>query len=797
MLARLGLVGLVATCASGAYVQWQDCGGHSSKTDVFVPQSLRATLEPSDDGRQNQLTLQVGRWMEEAECQDLARRMPYATLEFEMLGRSAAYQTTTKTTCEKLNFSKNWRSSLVNPFSLHLSISEDIGRLPPLSTFHTTLHLEGNDSEEISCRQANITPALSSTVTAIVTYSTWAIFLFVLLVGILRSTYSTPIALDDEDDEEQRSIRTVLPNVGDCLQYLQFIFLTGGLSLRYPGFYQPVVSHLNLFSLFMNGPVTHGVVYDRVEDGIYVLNGTYGGTYGLELMTQIAGAPMTMDTWLNMVVLMFIIAFGVAMVLEVVWFMKRSHDLDSEFSRSAGGMRYTASRVLRGILSYFMFPLAALSFYQLDNASILPAYHTSMAVALILAMMAAFIWLIRKIPTRSLGVLVFDSTKRYRQLRAVDDARRRDGTFIFVLFALTFVRGAAVGGLQISGPAQLAVLGACELVLLASIAGFQAYSTFSIGSIAATIRLCSLIFLVAFLPGLATPISVKSAIGYLLLAVHGGMLLLGFFVPALCELSKLVKGWWTAPRPEIYGLRQLRRREVSRTNLASMYTSSMPDTSYPEPNVVESPNAGYLRPTYRSDSPSTMHLASSTTSSRYFRPPRSSASISSVENPRSLGSSLYTTSTPSRTTSTSTTFIDKHSVQRSESIVSPSRLSESTEEESRSTSQRSPTRPSDGPLGPRWNDYSFREADLYYNVPRPPPVERASEELPRPPAPRPSFRSSSGLWARVTGQSGTGEQGFQVVRPRPASEQGFVVVRPNRPSNLGNGAPGAAPSALK
>ncbi|OHF03552.1 integral membrane protein [Colletotrichum orchidophilum] len=795
MLARLGLVGLVATCASGAYVQWQDCDGPSSKTDVFVPQSLSATLVPSDDGRHNQLTLRVGRWLEEAECHDLARMMPSATIEFEMLGRSAAYRTTTKAICQKLNFSKNWRSPLVHPASLYLSVSEDIGYLPPLSTFHTTLHLEGNDSEEISCRKANITPALSSTVTSIVTYSTWAVFVFILFVGILRSAHSTPIILHDVDDEERRSIGMVLPNVGDCLQYLQFIFLTGGLSLRYPGFYQPVVSHLNLFSLFVNGPITHGVVYDRVEDGIYVMNGTYGGTFGLELMTQIAGAPMTMDTWLNMVVLMFIIAAGVALVLEVFWFIKRACDSDSEFPRSAGGMRDTCSRVLHGMLSYFMFPLAALSFYQLDNASTLPAYHTSMAVALIVAMMAAFIWLIRQIPTRSLGILVFDSTKRYQQLPAPDDFRRRDGTFIFVLFALAFVRGVAVGGLQISGPAQLAVLGACELVLLASIAGFQAYSTFSIGSIAAATRLCSLIFLIAFLPGLATTNGVKSVIGYLLLAVHGGMLLLGFFIPSVCKLSRLVRSWWTAPQPEIYGLRQLRRREVSRTNLASMHTARTPDTPYPEPSAVEEPNAGYLRPTYRADSPSTTRLDSSTTSSRYFRPPRSSASVSSVENPRSLGSSLYSSSTPSKTASTSTTFLDQRSAQQSGSIISPSRLSEPTEEESNSLSQRSPARPSDEPLGPRWNDYSFREADLYYNVPPPPPAERASEELPITPAARSSFRSSSGLWARVTGQSGTGEQGFQVSRPRPASEQGFVVVRPVRPSNLGNGAPGSVPRA--
>ncbi|GJC83180.1 putative membrane protein C1322.03 [Colletotrichum liriopes] len=467
-------------------------------------------------------------------------------MQIDMLGRSSVYRTTANATCKRLNLSANWVSPLANPFSLYISTTGDIGHLPPLSTFHVTLHLEGNDSEEISCREANITPALSPTITSIITYSTWALFIFVLLVGIARSAYSTPITLDDG---EPRSVRTVLPNVGDCLQYLQFIFLTGGLSLRYPGFYQPVVSHLSWLSLFVNGPITHGRVYERVEDGIYVLNGTYGGTYGLELMTQIAGAPMTMDTWLNMVVLIFVIAASIAVVLEVFWFVTRDRNSDSGPSRLAGGMRQTCSRVLLAILSYFMFPLAALSFYQLDHASWLPIYHTSLAAMLIVAMMAAFVWLIRQIPTRSLGVLVFDSTKRYRQVPPSEDFRRQDERFIFILFALTFVRGAAVGGLQISGLAQLAVLGACELVLLASIAGFQAYSTFSVGSIAATIRLCSLIFLVTFLPGISTT-GVKSAIGYLLLTVHAGMLVLGFFVPAACDLGNIIKSWWKTPKPD-------------------------------------------------------------------------------------------------------------------------------------------------------------------------------------------------------------------------------------------------------
>ncbi|KAI8167533.1 hypothetical protein KHU50_006487 [Colletotrichum sp. SAR 10_65] len=484
--------------------------------------------------------------------------MPAAALEIQMLGRSSAFSAKTNTTCAKLNFAKGWESTMRNPASLYVNFETDIGRLPPLSTFHATLHLQSNDSEEISCRQANITPTLDPTTISAIGYTTWGVFLFVFLVGVLRSVYSAPVTLD----EEQRSIRTVLPNVGDCLQYIQFVFLTGGLSLRYPGFYQPVVSNLNWFSLFVVGPVTHGVTYDKVQDGIYVMNGTYGGTFGLELMTQIAGAPMTMDTWINMVVLMVIVALGCAVVIEVVWLVNRHRNSDGEVSESTVGLRHTFSRVLRIILSYFMLPLAALSFYQLDHASFLPAYHTSLAVALIVAMMGAFIWLLRQIPTHSLGVLIFDSTKRYRRIAPTEDFRRHDETFILILFVLVFVRGAAIGGLQISGPAQLAVLGSCELLLLASIAGFQAYSTFSIGAIAATMRLCSLIFMVSFLPDLAGH-ETKSAIGYLLLALHTGMLLLGFFVPAVCDLVALCKRWWKTPRPDVYGLRQLRQKPAA------------------------------------------------------------------------------------------------------------------------------------------------------------------------------------------------------------------------------------------
>lgn len=137
-------------------------------------------------------------------------------------------------------------------------------------------------------------------------YFPLGIFLFVLVVGAIRSLVNLP-APDDEDnvprlgdgdgdeDEDAPDPQPVLPNVGDCLQYLQHIFLGASLSLFYPGFLIPVAGRVSWSSLFSGGILTYGHAdYASISDGIYERNGTYGGTFGLETMAQIVGAPATM-----------------------------------------------------------------------------------------------------------------------------------------------------------------------------------------------------------------------------------------------------------------------------------------------------------------------------------------------------------------------------------------------------------------------------------------------------------------------------------------------------------------------
>ncbi|KAM0333428.1 hypothetical protein ACHAQA_002089 [Verticillium albo-atrum] len=783
-LGLLGLLTLLASSVSASYVQYQMCD--QAQTQVhprkFPISSVTTRIDAAEDGHQ-WLSWAITLLMpDEEECRRQARNIS-AEFSVEMLTGTIIYETNPVLSCQKVRVSRFEKG-----FALRALLTEDVGLFHPMSTFHSDIRLaSAATGDPLTCVQANITPQLGPAVSSTLRWAPFGLFLFVLLVSILRSCFDKPISLAGDADEIDLAppARSVLPHVGDCLQYLQFVFLTGSLSLWYPGFYQPAVSNLNWFSLFLTGPITHGHVYPSIVDGIYEINGTYGGTFGLELMHQIVGAPATMATWMNMVISLCILVVLTALLLECLRLgtprPAETHMMEEQ-AVVDNGFQYRVNRVLRIILSYFTLPLIALSFYQTNNAGILPKYHTALAVLLIVTIVAAFAWLLRQIPTRSLGLLVFDA-KRYQRLSASTSSNQHGEAFILVLFVLAFIRGAAVGGLQISPPAQLAVLGACEMVLLACIYGFQAYPALSIGTISAVVRLVTLTLMVAFLPKLAN-IHIKSAIGYVVLLLHGSMLVCGFLGPAMYHLVVLCVRQLRAPKPDVYGLRELRRREASRTDLNRAYidlpSPISPSSDYKNSRIPGSVHS-YTRPgSVNSLHPETPHIPAS----RYFRPPRPSSvrSKGSVDLQSKVGSTSKTSSSfesrgPSRAVSplvnTAANFGAILELNQEYDAVSPLRTSESSSS-APSSSDDSPTssRDSQGrPLGPRWNDYSFRESDLYYMVPRPgAPGVITAEEAPEPVAVRPTIRSvSSSLWTKVTGQDAA----------PAAQEMGFKVIRPN------------------
>lgn len=545
---RLTTVGLAAP-AMAAYVQWQPCRGAGPARMIgsVPPESLRGGVSVQDAG-DSSLEFEVSTTVEEVDCA-LGNSITGLRVEFEMLGGGSVEHVVPEVICVP----SSWA---VGRSNLQVNGVANIGLLHALSTVSVAIHFDSY-GVETGCLSAEITPVPAKSITSALRYAPLAIFFFVLLVAILRTLYDAPVALPTEDADSSvttTSTRALLPGLGNLLIHLQYVFLTASLTLRYPGFYQPTASSLNWFSLFSgSGPVTHSMTYSGVADGIYEVNGTYGGTFGLEHMTQIVGAPMTMDLWLNMAIIVGIICVGLAVLVEVVrflgrrWGKARSSDADSEVEGT--GVRYTIGQVLRAILSYFLLPIVALSTYQFDYAVMLPAYHTALAAGLLGLMALAFMWLLTQVPTRHLGMLILDGSNQYRPLEN-PAFRGSESSFVLVLFVLMLIRAVAIGGLQIAPIAQIVVLAVSEVVALVCIAGFGAYGLFSAGVSCTLARLVSMLLMIAFLPGVAS-LEAKSLVGYMLILLHGATLVFAFLLPAMYHLAKICVRHAQADRPEV------------------------------------------------------------------------------------------------------------------------------------------------------------------------------------------------------------------------------------------------------
>jgi hypothetical protein len=558
------LAALVTVCAA-TFVPQQRCenDGHDSDGNTaLLPQTtaVQVKLDPVN-GTDVRLSLTTMTLLNREDCEQWSNNLTRGTIELEALGRSTHYGHLNISGCRASPFPKD-------AFNLYVSYAQYVPPFGPISTFKTTVRLYDADSKERACLRSHITPALPPRWSSMLRYSPLGIFLFVLVVGAVRSLANLPPPEDNDStvprvrvrvagvhgdgdgdgDDDGPDPQPVLPNVGDCLQYLQHIFLGTSLSLFYPGFLIPVAGRLSWSSLFSGGILTYGKAdYQGISDGIYERNGTYGGTSGLETMTQIVGAPATMGTWLNMVFLFALFLIVSAILIEAFWFFRRVRRPTLVISRS-GRLQQTGRQVLQVALSYFIVPLIALSVYQLTQASWLPVYHTVLAAMLIAIAIASLTWLFRSLPTRSLGVLLFNGDKQYSPM--AEGRQQADALFVRMLFILNFVRGVAIGGLQFSGLAQIVTLAACEVIMIICIAALQVYPTLSLGTITAVARLAVLLAMVAFVPGVSSD-KTRQVVGYGILLVHACILVFGFLLQGVWDLVQLIKRWINEERPDV------------------------------------------------------------------------------------------------------------------------------------------------------------------------------------------------------------------------------------------------------
>lgn len=769
-------------CAA-EYVQTVSCAD-SLDNDVLAWRSLSVALRREQDGQRNILDLEVVQPYLQQPCDAMASNFS-ATLTVDMVGRQSVYHDTRTAVCRSRHSGNNTRADeevLAYPSSL------DLGSLLAFSTFGIRIQLSSMDEQvDLGCLKADITPSIPSIASGALVLAPCVVLLFVLLVGIIRGINDKRQSLSNNTESSELS----LPGVSDCLGYLQWAFLTGGLSLHYPGFFQPAVSKLNLFSLFTTGPLTHGRVYPSVRDGIYSINGTYGGTTGLEHMHQIVGAPSTMDTWVNMMIAILIISFAVAFALEIATLLRKSANFAQKSFSSKLVLRLVA--VLRVILSYFTLPLSALSFYQISAVAWLPVWHTVSAALLIFSIMMAFVWLFRQLPRRP---LLHDMPKWYRQEYDhgnFNNRYRSEKLYIAFVVALTFIRGAAIGGLQIFGPVQIAVLASSDIGLLVINRWYRVYSLISMGSVFPLVRLVQTLLMICFVHGIAN-LSVRSAIGYTILASHACMLACGILLPAVYHLLAI---YCTAPRSIVSHSAGVPRTNIINTN-ASVQTarnirSHQLEDVVAHPSAIaltpqDAPGGGRHTPSDRSSDhlsrtqvPSMLSSPTSSTfsSQQYFRQPRHS-SIRAI--PSKIESAV-TSTLPSEismndrlTNASQAPFKDALSSQTVLESPPSSSHSEPSNDDWHDTSS--------APLHPRWNDYTFRESDSFCGPSQRPATkpnvkvsdtQSVPDSLPTA-APRRSAMSLNGMVS--TWSSGVRSWwSSETLRPQSS---GFEVVRPPR-----------------
>ncbi|EHY56441.1 hypothetical protein HRR83_002478 [Exophiala dermatitidis] len=614
------ILALLFTCAEGAYVEFENCLDDSIVNSrprllQFVPLNVSAVFNTSSSRHNLNVTV-YGNVTGKATAEpypppdDPSWSDPNSTFgKIPDLSESNNKYTTLFSEVNFLSYTP-WNAepsrfceSVVQgscPLAPAFYVnSSELDRLPAFSVAHdmfstyafaslqATLRVQSGDQsgQYYSCVSATITPDLGGYLKGMLRYLPLAV-LIVVGIATIAAAILSPWGSGDlfnwssNFGRDEDLLRLVTPGFGDCLQYIQFVVLTGALTLNYPGFYRPAVSRVSWSSLMFNESlVTGGNGTQSLVDGVYeIRNNT---KYGLDRMSQLVGMTSDRDMWADMMVWLVAIVAGVTILTQLGfaarWLYRQIANEPAEDLRSKN-FPFTIGNVLRLVFNFFLLPLTSLSFYQLLIAGRGPAYSVALAalcLVIILGFSVRLLFLFIRTRPRS---FLFDdlmTVLAYGPLYNTycDDA----ATFALVPLLINFLRGIAIGAVQPSGVAQLVLLAICEIVLILTINAFRPFPSATSMNIYHTcfsiIRLFTILLSIAFVPSLGVGSASRGWIGYAILVIHACTLVFGFFLNAIQTLIEVIARLAGAGgRDEVtgvatrgglnkvFGMRQLSRR---------------------------------------------------------------------------------------------------------------------------------------------------------------------------------------------------------------------------------------------
>ncbi|KAH6639315.1 hypothetical protein C7974DRAFT_388240 [Boeremia exigua] len=472
------------------------------------------------------------------------------------------------------------------------TVSHDFHSTYAFSTWASELRIvSGNErANTLGCVSANITPDLGKRLSDAACYFPAAVLILVGIATVFAATCSpwgtsNIFRWTSNYGRDEDLLRLVTPGFGDCLQYIQFIVLAGSLSLNYPGFYQPAISQASWSVLLFNQSfVSKGNGSQSLDDGIYIVN----GTYGLTRLGQYVGLTMERDMWACMAIFLLAV-IAIVIVLTQLGFIGRwlmrmlTNTQDGDLTGK--NWSFTAGHIVRLVFNFFMLPIVALSLFQLVVAPRSPGSVVGASVVLLIGVMGIASWIFWLIFTTRPRAHLFDDLPTVLTYGPLYNTYSDDAApFAFIPVLLTILRGIAIGAIQPSGIAQIIMLAICEVILILTLHAFRpfqsntsmnAYHTFF-----SVIRLACILLSVAFVPSLGVAESSKGWIGYAILLLHAVVLVFGFFLNALQTIVEVIarlSGAGADTRgglTKVFGKRQLSKRVNHRQQRSSLNSNA-------------------------------------------------------------------------------------------------------------------------------------------------------------------------------------------------------------------------------
>ncbi|KAK3330297.1 hypothetical protein B0H66DRAFT_468502 [Apodospora peruviana] len=507
----------------------------------------------------------------------------------------------------------NANTSLL-PYTLpFVSMSNDFHSSYAFASFSATFLIIYGDSKptNIGCVSATVTPDLGS-LAWMLKFLPLIVLLFVgaatVFAGIFSPWGTTDILhWSSNYGRDPDLLRLVTPGFGDCLQYIQFVALTGGLTLNYPGFYQPMISQVSWSTLMFNHSfVSKAPGWISIRDGIYVTD----GAYGLQDLAQLVGMGHVEDIWAGMMVWLMVIIAAMFVLVQMGFMAQFIHRLITKIPEEdlrAKNIPFTLGNMIRIVFNYFLLPIVALSTFQLVVASNSPVYTVILSVATLILIIGFAAWLLYLIATTKPRAFLFDDLPTVLLYGPLYNTYSDEAAaFALVPVSLTFLRGIAVGAVQPVGVAQLVLLAICEIIHILTLHAFRPFhsptSMNAYHTLFSALRLITVLLMVAFIPSLGVTEGPKGWIGYAILVIHAGVLVLGFLLNAIQTIVEVVarmlgaggddiRGQSRGGLSKIFGMRQLSRRMSRRENGPSrqsqLSSSAMIDAE-------EASKAGYV-----------------------------------------------------------------------------------------------------------------------------------------------------------------------------------------------------------